>query len=323
MTSDVNQLWMPGIFNFFFIIRLLIPNAQEIEFKDFFIHIISLGSFIAVYSSSTNLLSNKELKQSFSNQVASFAILAITVLLVNQLLQIYDGSKNFTSRPGGLLNPNSTAIVALLLAYTTIKLSQLNSQVTARFTYISLALTVCIVLLSQSRSALIGLIPLIIFTFRRNLHFKNVIISVGIITVIIVITSSISNDFRELLSSYILRFKGDFSSGHRISLLQSGWIAFTESPIWGNGYRYIANMTGYSTHNEIIETLANYGVFGLLIFSIACYFLYTPFSILFFIVCILPALLFTHNFFDLYAFQTSLGLALAAERFHQKNNSIP
>ena len=114
--------------------------------------------------------------------------------------------------------------------------------------------------------------------------------------------------------SVTTRFTGDQSSAIRMSLLQQGWSAFTEFPIFGNGYRYLENATSYSSHNQILEVLINFGIFGFIVICIACYFLYTPLSIALCIVCIFPTLLFSHNFFDTYAFQAALGLALAVNQ---------
>ena len=306
-----------GLFNGFFIIRLLFPPAQEVEVKLFFVHMISLGSFVAIYSAGTQLLSNKTYSPNINPEtlLALLATLALTILLLAQLAQIHGESSALITRPGGFLNPNTAAAIALLLAYTTSKLSQLRSCKITKLTSISLIFTVCIIMLSQSRSVLLALVPFLLYILSKHLQLKNLIITAAILITIISVGFAISPELRELLFSYLGRFRVDEGSEYRFSLLQSGWTAFTEAPVWGNGYRYITSFSNHSTHNEIIEILANFGLAGLLIIGLACYFLYIPFSLMFCISCILPVFLFTHNFFDSYGFQATLGMALAAEKY--------
>lgn len=306
------------IFNGFFILRLLIPTTQEVETKTFFIHVISLGIFVAVYSACIQSLSIK--KSNFLINIkpelilAYISISALAILLSTQLAEFHSEINMIHFRPGGYLNPNTTAAIALILAYSVRKLMQ-----TGTFQLVAIILAACIILLSQSRSALLAFIPFIAYIFFNDLNkikglAKNVIITSIILTILLMIALISSPELREFPSAFFHRFISDVSSSIRLSLLKSGWISFTEAPLWGNGYRYVATYADHSTHNEIVETLANFGLMGLLIISIACYFLYIPFSGIFLIVCIFPAFLFTHNFFDSYAYQASLGLALATER---------
>jgi len=300
------------LFNCFFTLRLLFSTTHEVETKAFFTHFISLGIFVAVYSASIQILSNKETKfirnYSSSLVLVIFSITALLILLSTQVAQFHSDINILNFRPGGYLNPNTTAVIALLFTFSVTKLTHIGA-----YQLIAIILAICIISLSQSRSALLAFIPFLVYIFIKDYTKKFILIAV-VLTIFLLIALASLPELREFLSNFLRRFENDLSSGIRLSLLKSGWISFTEAPIWGNSYKYVASITGNSTHNEIIETLANFGLIGLLIISIAGFLLYFPFSVIFFIVCIAPTLLFTHNFFDAYAYQAMLGLALASER---------
>ena len=303
------------LFNSFFILRLLLPATQDVETKAFFTHIISLGVFVSVYSASSEALSSSRsnflAKFNPKLALASFSIATLIILLSTQLAQFHSEINMLHFRPGGYLNPNTTAAIALMLTFSVHKLTP-----TGAYQPIAIILTISIILLSQSRSALLAFIPFLAYIFIKD-STKKIMIASMIMTALLLIALVSSPELREFPSAFFQRFVSDVSSGIRLSLLKSGWLSFTEAPIWGNGYRYIASISGHATHNEIIETLSNFGLIGLIIISIAFYYLYFSFSILFFVACIAPTILFTHNFFDAYAFQAILGFALASERSRQ------
>lgn len=300
------------IFNGFFILRLLVPTEQDIEIKTFFIHIITLGIFTAVYSASMHLLSNPNKRTGVDTEkiLKIFAFVALIILLASQLIQIFNGHHSLTSRPGGFLNPNTTAALSLIFAFSVCKLSQF--RITA-FTCLSLTLTTCIVLLSQSRAAFITALLLFALWVHKK-QIKVILIASAIIIIIFTILLLSSTDLRELFSNLLDRFRAINSSTMRVTLLLQGWNSFIEEPIWGNGYQYLSTITTELTHNTVIEVLTNFGLIGLFFIGVSFYFLYIPFSTIFCIACVFPVFLFSHNFFDLYAFQASLGLALAADR---------
>ena len=86
------------------------------------------------------------------------------------------------------------------------------------------------------------------------------------------------------------------------------------APLFGNGYRHIQALTGQSTHNELIENLVNFGLFGFVAVSLAFGLLYLPASAAFIFLCIIPSLIFSHNFFDNASLQTVIGMALSIDR---------
>jgi O-antigen ligase len=110
------------------------------------------------------------------------------------------------------------------------------------------------------------------------------------------------------------RITGDYSSQERLELLKHGLAAFMDAPFLGKGYRYVELTAGQSTHSELVEILANFGLAGLVAIGLASYLLYRGGSARFLLVCVAPTFLFSHNFFETVSFQAALGLALAADR---------
>lgn len=310
------------LFNCFFLLRLSFPAIQNVELKTYFIHIMSLGTFLAVYYASKQLLlspSNSSYPIKTESLLSLLSLIAIVVLFLMQLLQIYNSDQNLYSRPGGYLNPNTTASIALIFMFTAFTLSHLKiNQITSA----SLFLTTCIILLAQSRAAILAFVLFffyIAFKWRKSKIFIALPLLLLALTLVLFTAST---ELTKLIHTTLARFEGDLSSTYRLTLLQQGWSAFIDAPIWGNGYRYISSIHAYSTHNEIIETLANFGLVGLLFIGIASYLLYTPFGIPFCVICIFPILMFSHNFFDSYAFQAVLGLALASEKYMLEQKTI-
>jgi O-Antigen ligase len=107
----------------------------------------------------------------------------------------------------------------------------------------------------------------------------------------------------------------------RGELLIDGVLEFLNSPIVGNGYRYVEVKYGMSTHNEIVENLANYGLVGVAIVLVASVLLYWPFSVHCFLICIFPTFMFSHNFFETAAFQTALGVAISIDQLGKGNEN--
>jgi len=309
------------IFNTFFIIRVFLQNEESTELKLYFTHIISLGIFLCLLSTTDIALKTAiHAKHRYiESYISIFSILVLATILIGQAIQIYSEQYTLFSRPGGYLNPNMSAAITLIFMYI-IHINESKSARPQPYTIlIGLSLTFIIILLSQSRSAILILIPFSAYIIYTASIMQQKISLMVLITIAIIFFSIYQSDFIELAKSISTRFEGDMSSNYRMTLLNQGWSAFLDSPIYGNGYRYLEQITIYSSHNEIIENLANFGLLGFTIILTACYFLYSPLSPTFFIVCLLPTILFTHNFFDTYAFQAALGIALAIERFRLAN----
>ncbi len=301
------------IFNIFFITRLYFSNTDVAELKTYLIHFISIGVFIATYFSSKQLLSSRKTLLNIDNTklISIICILSLITILLSQISAIYTHPDGIYFRAGGFLSPNRTATIALILMFVVFRLSERHRY----YTLTSVLLATAIILPVQSRAAILVLIPTAVYILFKSQRRKSILILLYVFllfSILDILVASIS--LIDIIKSIFYRFTIDYSSSHRLTLLQQGWSSFLEAPIWGNDYRHLSRTSGFSTHNELIETLANFGLVGLLFFGIAFYFLYIPFTLIFFFVCIAPTFMFSHSFFDTYAFQAILGLALAVDR---------
>ena len=305
------------IFNIYFMLSITLHTQPDLEIKAYFIHLISIGSFLAIYTATKIFLSSGASSTTPKNNIsiAALSITALFVLLTSQLWQAYYTYDTFMMRPGGFLNPNTTAALSLIFMFSALKCLGATNK---NLILLSVTLSACIVFLAQSRGSMLFLIPFVLYSlynFNRKQPLN--IYLLGTAALLLIFTLYQTGTL-ELMQSALSRFKGDLNSIARLDIIVKGFYAFLESPVWGNGYLYLANTYSLSSHNQIIESLASFGLIGTITICVAFYYLYTPCSLLFCTLCILPVLLFSHNFFDSYSYQAALGVALAVDR---TNNS--
>lgn len=306
------------IFNIYFIFSISLHNQPDLETKTYFIHLISIGSFLAVYTATKTFLSSEASCITNNTIIAILSITALLVLLTTQLWQAYYTHDTFMMRPGGFLNPNTTAALSLIFMFSAFKsLGKTNKNLIL----LSIILSACVVFLAQSRGSMLLLIPFVLYSLYQFNSNKPLNIYLLSTVAMLLIFTLYQTGTLELMQSALSRFKGDHNSVARLDIIVKGFYAFLESPIWGNGYLYLANTYSLSSHNQLIESLASFGFIGIIIICVAFYYLYTPCSLLFCALCILPVLLFSHNFFDSYSYQAVLGFALAADRNNHSKTS--
>ncbi len=306
------------IFNIYFILNISILQQPGLEVKTYFIHLISIGSFIAVYTATRIILPNgtNNIILTSNTSIAILSIIALGLLLTSQLWQAYYIHDTFMMRPGGFLNPNTTAAISLIFMFSAYKCLDTTNR---SLILLSVTLAACIIFLAQSRGSMLFLMPFILYCLlklysKKSLNFSPLIFAALTIFLLLCLTGTL-----EFIGSALSRFKGDHNSVSRLDIAIKGFHAFLDSPVWGNGYRYLADTYSLSSHNQIVESLASFGLIGTVIICIAFYYLYTPCSLLFCVLCILPVLLFSHNFFDSYSYQAVLGFALAVDRKNRMN----
>lgn len=135
-------------------------------------------------------------------------------------------------------------------------------------------------LLSGSRKATILLVAgfFMIFLFK-NADKKNIFKKIGgfvvaIVAVVVLLNLISSNQmFNTLYNRFLSLIDGltgeaelDVSSKTRFEMIETGWRAFTESPLWGNGLYSSYNYFDTYSHNNFIEILMNTGLIGFVIF---------------------------------------------------------
>ena len=314
------------LFNIFFLLRYIFPlpvsdeGVLHFSFNHvMFNYIMALCIFLAVYVSSGLFLSLQRDCLKINNQIliAVFVIIALAILLYGQLMwpeNRLPAWNKLLSRPGGYFNPNVAAAIALVLMFAVVKIAHFEHK---WFVFIALVLAGMIVLFSQSRASIIVLMPFLGCLFLGAYKIKYT--AIFFISLMVLVSGLLLFEAKsfDLFSLIFDRFKIDVSSDHRLFLLRQGWAGFLDSPLWGNGYRHLVYEMGLSgsSHNEVIESLTNFGLAGFLVLCVSCYCFYVPSSLMFVLVCMAPMFMFSHNFFETFSLQASLGLALAADRY--------
>lgn len=314
------------LFNIFFLSRYILPlpvsdeGALHFAFDHvMFNYITALCLFLAVYASSGLFLSLRQDCLKINNQIliAVLAVIALAILLYGQLIwpeNRLPTLNRLLARPGGYFNPNTAAAIALVLMFAVVRIAWFEHKL---FEFTALVLAGAVVLFSQSRASIIVLTAFAGYLFLFRYPIKYSMIFFISLTVVVSGLFLFEVKLLDLFFSIFNRLQGDTSSGERLFLLQQGWAGFLDSPLWGNGYRHVIYDMGLSdsSHNEIIESLTNFGLAGFLVLCISCYCLYVPSSLMFVLVCVAPMFMFSHNFFETFSLQASLGLALAADRY--------
>lgn len=308
------------VVNIFFIIELIFSHMEFSSFLDKF---IAISMFILSYAYSKLLLNKTDFGSYFvCKTICIVVIISLILLLVGQYAEtmgyieqdLYidtSANKTFLTRPGGFLNVNVTAAIAIVLIFA---LDKISENIGRKYFYVGMPLAITVVFVAQSRAAMI--VSIVYFFSMVGLKNKrDTLIRLLLLAIFIyVIAGYFSDELGDLITNLTERFDGDDSSDERKNMLIHSWHAFVDSPVFGKGDQFLVDHYGYSSHNQILEILTNYGLIGLLVMIPASIFLYAPCSAIFFGICIIPTFLFSHNFYDLASYQVALGLALAADR---------
>ena len=253
-------------------------------------------------------------------------ILGLAVLIIGLFLEIQhiinfnenihteqinvDPDNNLLERPGGFTNPNMTAALALIFLYMTLE-SHLKTPIILQFLALILTLIVCS--LSQSRAAILFLLIYVTHTIfvNRNINFLITLVlgGGGIIAAAFYFDVDIVTELMDKLET---RSNSNEENAHeRLDLIAYALNAFYDSPLLGNGIRFVAKTVGHgnSSHNQIIEVLTNWGLVGFAMVFILYMTFYHKNSFPYLTLCIFPTLFFSHNFFDSSTFQASLAFA--------------
>lgn len=310
-----------ALFNAFLLLQIAF---SKMELHAYFFQFFSLSLMMLTYAL-VKLIADGQRSAYLSifSHLGVIVLLGLLLLLAGQIAQIagyiqqvnYEGADTNVlvtlARPGGFLNPNVTAAIAIVFLFT---LDRLSNIVGKRLFMIALPLATTVALLTQSRAALIALLGfLLIILLKQSLrHMASTLLIASVF--VLFMTIAYPDEVNSLIDNVMQRFEGDSSSDERQYVLRYSFDVFADSPLLGNGSSYLVSKLGVSSHNQLIEILVNYGLVGFLVLTPALLLLYFPISALMFVFCILPMFLFSHNFFDSGPYQVALGLVLAVDR---------
>lgn len=302
----------------------------RLEFRDFFYQISATVLMLLTYSFvSMSLFDDRADDGTRARLVAAIFSIGIAGLLIAQFGQIlgfverFDVAKdmdqeNFISsaRPGGFLNPNTTAAIAVTLLFGIERLDRRSEG----YWFVSLLpVTMLVVGLSQSRSVLLVLAVLFGYSLFGRSVVKIGLMFLPVVGAALLLLVSFPELTQAVFENFMDRFEGDDSSDERTLMLNRAWEAFQADPWFGMGPYFLIERFGVSSHNQLLEILAVYGLTGFVMFAAAFVLIFLPFSWVLGFVCIAPTFVFSHNFFDSISFQAVLGAALAIDRLSQSD----
>lgn len=318
---EPNMLKGYALFNVFLLIQIIFG---QLELHAYFFQFFAISLMVLTYALVKLITDGKRSADlSIFKHLGVVVLLGLLLLLAGQIAQItgYIKQVNFEgadrdvlvtlSRPGGFLNPNATAAIAIVFLFT---LDRLSNVVGKRLFVIALPVAITVVMLTQSRIALITLLGfLLIVLFKYSFrHTVPTLLMASVFMFFMLI--AYPDVVVSLLDNVMKRFEGDASSEDRQDVLLYSFDAFADAPLFGNGSTYLVSKLGVSSHNQLVEILVSYGLLGLLVLTTAFLLLYFPMSALMFAFCIAPMFLFSHNFFDSAPYQVALGLLLVVDR---------
>jgi len=309
------------LLNIFLLIQIIF---SRLELQSYYDQMIAINLMVLTYAYVKLSLEGRQAADLKNfKYLGVLLFMGLLLLLLGQIAQItgyikqvnYEGADRDVlvtlARPGGFLNPNVTAAIAIVFLFT---LDRLSNIIGKWLFVIALPVAITVILLTQSRIALIALLGfLLIVLFKYS--FRHMVPTLLMVVVFVFFMSIAYPDVViSLISNVMQRFEGDAGSDERQYVLRYSFDAFGDSPLFGNGSTYLVSKLGFSSHNEIAEILVSYGLLGLLIMTPSFFLLYLPSSALLIAFCILPIFLFSHNFLDSAPYQVALGLALAVDR---------
>jgi O-antigen ligase len=295
-------------------------------------HFMSLGIFILSFTAWRGALSGPDGVYRYVPLVAMAGLLTLAILLSGQIaemaglidrrnLGVSQEDANYVFRPGGFLNPNMTAAIAVVVLFA---VCESRTSRLGWITYCCAILALCIVTLTQSRTLIAALGGYLCLVGIRQPRLF-LIMPLALILAFAIAGGVAFDAVTALIERITGRFDGslasDVSNAERLHVLTEAVQAANHSPLLGNGYMYLVEIAGVSTHNQVAEMMVNFGALGLLcsigLFTV----LYLPASLSAFVFCMLPTLMFSHNFFDSSPFQASLGMALAVDSLKRASSS--
>ena len=265
--------------------------------------------------------------------MAFVTLCALAISLISQIAQMHgllpaldtyniaEREDPLFLRPGGFQNANMTAAMALVFLFGIDRLVMYSKNNIVLLLAISMA--IASIALTQSRAAIIFLIPYLAFRISKLLA-ANRMLAFGVVIMLFFGFFYLANniEFEDLYETTIIRFHGDDSSNERAYVLLKGLEGFSNAPFFGNGYRFMEKSYRVSTHDELVEHAANFGIAGFIILLIVMRLIFWPISLAFAWASVLPSFLFSHNFFDNLSFQAALGFALATDRFSTHGQNL-
>lgn len=244
-------------------------------------------------------LKDSELLESFGKCCAIASVPIILFILTSNGISAVTEGERFSGDDFNL-NGNTIALYMFFLCFFLLVLFQKRTKWNYFIPYLLIGM-VLIILLTGARRAIIGIVLVFVsymWIYGKGHRFRNAVIAAGLLYAIIEVLVNVDVLYdiagqrmaKLLYNMGIIDAHGmdtyDYSSEVRGEMIPIAIMMFTISPIIGNGYAYFITHSGlnimtqsYSTHNNYLEILVNYGLIGfLLYYSVIMYILFYLFK---------------------------------------------
>lgn len=244
-----------------------------------------------------NIINKYNLQKAFLNGILLAAFVNY-IVLVGIIEPSYDTYYRVgTLRAQGTLgNANSLAIFMIISMFASIVYLYKDKEISRPFfyyQYFNIISSMYVIFLTVSKKGiLLGSVFFILYLFISLRKVKNIfritlMVVIGIVSIIYFV------DINDLISSYdniIKRFTALSaglesndrfgSTAQRKYFIETGWVYFTDKPLFGYGTGGFAAMEGTYAHNNYIEVMVNTGIIGLLTYySMHIYLIYKSFKL--------------------------------------------
>jgi O-antigen ligase len=168
------------------------------------------------------------------------------------------------------INPNSVSVISLIFALVLF----LAYVERGRMVYLYVALVMLVIpVIVFSRGVIFGMLIAMIFSlFVRKLNFKNLVVI--LISVALIVAVMFQLDLRIIESAVNIDLNTGAGTSSRFLLWSEGFELFLKSPIFGHGlsseeYLFGYYFNGHMAHNVYLHHAIELGVVGLTIFIVS------------------------------------------------------
>jgi O-antigen ligase len=268
--------WVLFLFIFYMLYGLLLPRYRGFNVDIFiFIPIVVLNVIVWFIS-----IPIKKAIIILIRSIAISSILLIGYIVTNEIDIIMMGTERIGTSASGNVN-NVGLYFGVYSIFVLYRYLYENKK-----KYLLLYLVIIpFMLLTGSKKAIIFIIigHGLLLMLKEKTNVKKYLLPLSLLGILlyVVLTNEI---FFNIIGIRVLGFLKEFgfdlpgvdasvSTFERRSMISIGWEAFLQKPLFGNGWQYYSYYSGMNmySHNNYIELLVNYGVFGFLL-SYSMYF---------------------------------------------------
>jgi O-antigen ligase len=271
LISSKFSWWIFVVFGWYFTYGMLLTTYAEFNSKYIFFILIVILNIIIWFS---NINYQKSIDVLIKSSAIS-SILLCAFIIYNEGSLILSGS----TRIGDSASGNVNTVGLYLGVFSILCLYKFLYEKNYKYIYIY-SMQVVFMLLTGSKKTLLFIVLGFILMYILKEKFKIYKYVIPIIVLVGLIYVILNNQlFYNIIGKRTIDFLGQIgilkknveysrSTELREYMISRGWQAFCEKPIFGNGWFYFSRYSGLETysHNNYIEMLVTYGIFGFMLY---------------------------------------------------------